>query len=149
MPLDGVDPCTLLTESDRAELGLDQPPILDVGLSALYGGETRLCSIRGFEPRVISLGVELSVTGGIELFFRPGVRSEVTPVEVAGFPAVLARPTTGIQDFCTVVIDVADGQAVDIQVANAGGEPPMPQPELCDTAERAAGFVMGNLLAQR
>jgi hypothetical protein len=147
--LEDLDPCTLLTEDDRVDLGLDQPPVANTALSALYGGETRLCSVRGFEPRVISLGVELSVTGGIELFFRPGVRSEITPIAVAGFPAVIARPTTGIQDFCTVIVDVASGQLVDIQVANAGGEPPTSQPELCSEAKRAAGLVMTNLLARR
>ncbi|WP_170183699.1 DUF3558 domain-containing protein [Pseudonocardia hydrocarbonoxydans] len=147
VPLDGVDPCTLLTDDDLTDLGLDGPPLLDVGLSALYGGETRQCTARGYEPRAITFSVELSVTGGIELFFRPGVRSEITPIEVAGFPAVIALPVT-IRDFCTVVVDVAPGQLVDVQMANGGRQPPIPQADLCVDAQRAAGIVMGNLLAQ-
>lgn len=129
-------------------LELDQPPVLDVGLSGLYGGETRQCVIGSFEPRAITFSVLLSVTGGIELFFRPGVRSEITPIEVAGFPAIIALPVT-IRDFCTVVVDVAPGQVVDVSVANGGRLPPIPQADLCADAERAAGIAMDNLLAQR
>lgn len=146
--LDGLDPCTLLTGSDRRELGLDQRPVLDVAPSALYGGVTQLCSIGGFEPRAISVGVELSVTGGIELFFRPGVRSEIRPIEVEGFPAVVAVPVQ-ITDFCTVVLDVAPGQAVDVQFADGGRVPPIPQDLLCSDAQRVAALVMVNLLRQR
>lgn len=149
VPLDGLDPCTLLTADQRAELGLDQPPVLDVGPSTLYnGGVTQLCSIGGFEPRVIAVSIQLSVTGGIELFLRPGVRSQITPIDVQGFPAVVAVPAS-LRDFCTVVVDVAPGQAVDIQVATGGGQPPIPQPELCTVAQRLAATVMDNLLARR
>lgn len=130
------------------ELGLDQPPVPNTALSALYGGEIRQCAIGGFEPRAISVSVLLSVTGGIELFFRPGVRSEITPVDVQGFPAIVAVPVT-IRDFCTVVVDVAPGQAVDVSVANGGRLPPIPQADLCADARRTAGIVTGNLLAQR
>lgn len=145
VPLDGVDPCALLTADDRVDVGLDQRPVLDVGLSALYGGETRQCVIGTFEPRAITVSIELSVTGGIELFFRPGVRSEIAPIEVAGFPAIIALPVT-IRDFCTVAVDVAPGQLVDVSVADGGRLPAIPQPDLCVDAERTAGIVMGNLL---
>lgn len=148
VPLDGVDPCTLLTADDRTRLGLDQPPVANVGLSALYGGEISQCAVRGFEPRAISVSVLLSVTGGIELYFRPGVRSEITPIEVAGFPAIIAVPVT-MRDFCTIVVDVAPGQVVDVQVADGGRRPPVPQADLCTDAEYTAGIVMDNLLAQR
>ena len=146
--MDGVDPCTLLTDEDRVDLGLDQRPVLDVGLSALYGGETQQCVIGGFEPRAITVSIELSVTGGIELFFRPGVRSEITPIEVEGFPAIVAVPAS-IRDFCTVVVDVAPGQLVDVSVADGGRRPPIPQPDLCVDAEATVGIVLGNLLEQR
>ena len=146
--LDGLDPCTLLPRTDLAELGLEAPPRLTVAPSGLYGGEVRLCTARGYEPRVVSAGVILSVTGGIDLYLRPGVRSEITPIDVEGFPAIVAVPTT-LRDFCTVVVDIAPGQAVDVQVADGGGVPPVPQAGLCADAERTAAAVMQNLLAAR
>ena len=106
---------------------------------------TEQCSIRGFEPRVLSVSVELSVTGGVELFFRPGTPSRVTPITVRGFPAVEAVPP--IDYFCTVAIDVAPGQLVDGSVSNGGGD--LTQPQLCVEAERIAPIVLGNLLAAR
>ena len=30
VPIDGVDPCSLLTEAQRAELGLDRRPVFDL-----------------------------------------------------------------------------------------------------------------------
>lgn len=147
--VDDLDPCTLLSETDRADLGLDGMPLLDVGLSGLWGGETQLCSIRGYEPRAIALGVQLSVTGGVDLFFGSGVRSEVRPTEVQKFPAIIAVPPRSMRDFCNVVVDVAPGQALDIYVADGGRRPPIMQPELCTTAEEVAEVVMRNLLAAR
>ena len=147
VPVDGIDPCSLLTEADRAELGLDFEPVLDVNTSSLYnGGITQLCSIRGSEP-AISVGVELSVTGGIELFLRPGVQATVTPTDVANFPAVVADPTR-FTEFCAVVVDVAPQQVVDVDVSNGGRTPPMTEPELCGEAERIARIIMHNLLAR-
>jgi hypothetical protein len=148
VPVDGVDPCTLLTEADRAELRLDFEPVLDVNTSELYnGGVTQLCSIRSSEPGVGSVGVNLSVTGGIELFLRPRVPAVLTATEVAGFPALVADPTR-FTEFCNVVVDVAPQQAVDVGVRNAGNVPALPEAELCREAERVAGIVMNNLLAR-
>ena len=145
VPVDGIDPCTLLTEADRAELRLDFEPVLDVNTSELYnGGVTQLCSIRGSKP-VTSVGVELSVTGGIELFLRPRVQATITPVDVASFPAIVADPVY-FTEFCAVVVDVAPRQVVDVSVSNGGRTPPRSKAELCRDAERIAGIVMNNLL---
>ena len=43
VPIDGVDPCTLLTEEQREELGLDGRPLLDRSPSLLYPGEVFRC----------------------------------------------------------------------------------------------------------
>ena len=149
VPVDGIDPCTLLTEADRAELGLDFEPRLTTSPSTLYnGGIIQLCSIRSSRPGVGSVGVALSVTGGIELFLRPGVPATITPIQLAGFPAVVADPTR-FTEFCNVVVDVAPQQVVDIDVANAGNIPAIPEAELCREAEQIASIVMGNLLVRR
>ncbi len=146
VPVDGIDPCTLLTEADRAELRLDFEPRLTVSPSGLYnGGVIQLCSIRSSVPGVGSVGVALSVTGGIELFLRPRVPAVITPTSAAGFPAVIADPNR-FTEFCNVVVDVAPRQVVDIDVANAGNVPPIPEAELCREAGRVAEIVMRNLL---
>ena len=91
--------------------------------------------------------MELSVTGGVELFLQPRVPATITLTAVAGFPAVLADPAE-LTEFCAIVVDVAPQQVVDISVRNAGNVPAIPEAELCRSAERVAGIVMGNLLAR-
>jgi Protein of unknown function (DUF3558) len=145
--LDGVDPCSLLTAEQRAELGLDGRPVFDEGPSRLYNGEVPLCAIRGFEPRAILVGVSLVTTAGIELYTSGDLLVELRPMQVRGFPALLAVETRNA-DSCSVIVDVAPGQLLDIQFRDGGREPPIPQPQLCQDAEVAADAVMATLLAR-
>jgi hypothetical protein len=144
--VDDLDPCGLLTPGELATLGLEPDGNLDVRGSGLCGGVTALCSWQGFEPRAISVGVNLSVTGGIELFPERRVPGIVTPLDVRCFPAVLAR-SDRFPEACMVVVDVADGQALDVQFRDGGRLPRNPQDELCDGARQVADLVMGTLLA--
>jgi hypothetical protein len=144
--LDGVDPCSLLTEEQRAELGLDARPVFSEAPIGLYpGSDVPACDIRGFEPRAVATGISLVTTVGIERFTSGELDAELRPVEVQGFPAVVAVPTR-FTDYCTVIVDVAPGQLLDVQFATGGRQPPIPQPQLCRDAEIVAGAAMTTLL---
>jgi hypothetical protein len=144
--LDGVDPCSLLTERQRAELGLDGRPVFSQTPIGLYpGADVPACDIRGFEPRAVATGISLVTTVGIERFTSGELAAELRPISVEGFPAVLAVPTR-FTDYCTVIVDVAPGQLLDVQFATGGQQPPIPQPQLCRDAEIVAGEVMETLL---
>lgn len=145
--LDGVDPCELLTGEQRAELGLDGRPLSDSAPSDLYGGNVPSCVIRGSEPREVFVGVNLVRSAGIERFSTSlGLAAELRPVQVRGFPALVVTPTR-YTTYCTVVVDVAPGQLIDAQFSDGGGQPPVPQPQLCQGAEALADAVMASLLA--
>jgi hypothetical protein len=147
VPIDGVDPCALLTPEQRAELGLDVRTVFDLGPSLLYpGNDVPACVMRGFEPRAITVGVSIVTTVGIELFTSGKLAAEVRPVQVRGFPAVVAVPTR-FTKYCTVIVDVAPGQLLDVQFADGGRKPPIPQPQLCRDAETVADVAMATLLA--
>jgi hypothetical protein len=87
-------------------------------------------------------------TVGIELFTSGELAAEIRPATVRGFPAVVAVPTR-FTDGCTVIVDVAPSQLLDIQFADGGREPPIPQPQLCSDAQAVADAVMVTLLASR
>ncbi len=146
--IDGVDPCTLLTEAQRGELGLDGRPVFDKSPSLLYPGDVPMCVTRGFEPRAVITSISLVTTAGIEFFSSETLAADVRAADVAGFPAVIARPTQ-YTEFCDVVVDVAPGQLVDVQSQDGGRNPPIPQEQLCQDAERTATAVMGTLLLVR
>jgi hypothetical protein len=144
--LDGVDPCSLLTEQQRADLGLDGRPVFSQAPVGLYpGAEVPLCTIGGFEPRAVTVGLSLVTTVGIERFTSGELAAEIRPITVQGFPAVVAVPTR-FTEFCTVVLDVAPGQLVDVQFRDGGRRPPIPQPQLCRDAELVSVEVMATLL---
>jgi hypothetical protein len=147
VPIDDVDPCTLLTREQRAELRLDRPPQPRREPSLLYPGEVSWCSIGGNEP-AISVSISIVTTVGIEFWTSGQATADIHPVEVAGFPALVARSQT-FDDGCNVLVDVAPGQLLDIQVRSAGADPPILEDQLCRDAEQAASLVMDTLLRQQ
>ena len=145
--LDDVDPCTLLTRQQRAELQLDQQPLPDKQPSVLYPGEVSSCSISGNVP-AIAFYIQAVTTAGIEFFTTGQTASEVQIAEIAGFPAAIAAPMH-TDDSCKALVDTAPGQMLDVQARSAGANPPIPEQELCHDAEQAANMVMETLLDQR
>jgi hypothetical protein len=144
--LEGVDPCSLLTGQQRAELGLDARPVFSQTPVGLYpGADVPACDIGGFEPRAVAVGISLVTNVGIERFTSGELAAEIRPITVLDFPAVVAVPTR-FTEYCTVVVDIAAGQLLDVQFRNGGGQPPIPQPQLCRDAEIVAGEVTETLL---
>jgi hypothetical protein len=87
-------------------------------------------------------------TAGIELFTSGNLAAQVRPIQVQGFPAVVAEPTR-FTEYCTVIVDVAPGQLLDVQFRDGGRQPPIPQDQLCRDAEQVASVAMGTLLSSR
>ncbi|WP_219412950.1 DUF3558 domain-containing protein [Pseudonocardia nigra] len=145
LPLDGVDPCALLTPDQRASLGLDGDPVPYRSTAPGFAGPA--CSISGFEPRAVAVGLALATGNGIEVLTNSdALTDEITPITIAGFPAILARPKN--PDFCSVDVDVADGQFLDVQFADGGRLPPIPQDQLCRDAVEVAEQVLTTLLSR-
>jgi hypothetical protein len=147
VPIDDVDPCTLLTRAQRAELQLDRPPLGGREPSVLYPGDVSSCSIGGTGPK-ISVSISVVTTAGIEFWTSGQAAADLQPAEVAGFPALVARSQT-LDDGCNVLLDVAPGQHLDVQTRSSGADPPIPENQLCRDAERAANLVMETLLSQQ
>jgi uncharacterized protein DUF3558 len=149
MPIDGVDPCSLLTEEQREELGLDGRPVFDSSPTNLYpGGDVPACVVSGFEPRAVWVGVNLVATTGIERYTSGELLVDIRPTEVHGFPALTVIPRD-FTEWCSVIVDIAPGQLIDVHFADGGRKPPIPQDQLCDDAAVVADRVMDTLLASR
>jgi hypothetical protein len=145
--LDGIDPCTLLTEDQRTELGLNGRPVLDRSPTSVYpGGDVPSCTIRGFEPRAVWVGLTLVTTTGIERYSAGDLRVDVQPATVRGFPALIARPQR-FTEWCSFIVDVAPGQLLEVHFADGGGTRPVPQEQLCNDAAVVADRVLETLLS--
>lgn len=147
VPVRDVNPCDLLTEAQRAEIGLETPPLYSPAEgSILFEGPEPLCASNSFRPRAIAVGVATPHDGlGITALTGRPVRSELTVLDVQGFPAVLARPRFDPL-FCQVLVDVAPGAALSV-IFRDGGRGNVPQDDLCDGAVQTANAAMTTLLS--
>ncbi len=145
--LDGVDPCSLLTEEQFASLGFDGPPLRSEPVVELFQGVVPTCTVTGFSSRPAAIGIGMVTTIGIERWRDDDLAVEITRTVVAGFPAVVAMPTRS-NKYCSVDVDVASGQLVDVQVLDGGGHPALSQRDLCARAAQSAALIVEALVVQ-
>ena len=145
--LDGVDPCSLLTRTQQTALGLDSEPQLVSTYVALFRGEVPTCTIRGPSPESRLLGISTVTTVGIERLREADIAASVQPTLVAAFPALVIKPTR-YSDYCSVEVDVAPGQLLDVQSGGGSPKAPIPQDELCAHARQSAEAAMAALVTR-
>jgi Protein of unknown function (DUF3558) len=139
IPLDKVNPCTILTKDQRAALSLDTTPspYTDTELKA------KACTIRGtYSGQVARLAL---VTGeGADLWISDEAQNTAKVISVVGFPALQVR-TPGLDTLCNVEVDVARGEHLDVLFRDGGGATPLSQDDLCLGAQRVAEAAMTSL----
>jgi hypothetical protein len=132
----GADPCGLLTDAQKQTFGLTRTPQT---LKSSGHKDATACSISSGD---FSYGISVVATPneGIELYAG---RPTTSPVQIAGFPALLDKPQ-GMGNVCFLGVDVADGQLLDLQVDSSK----IPVDELCTRAV-AIGEAMIQTIASR
>jgi Protein of unknown function (DUF3558) len=98
----------------------------------------------GFRPDAIGVGISTVTTVGVERWQENDLAAQVRTTTIAGFPAVVATPTR-FTTYCSVEVDVASGQLLDVQFTDGGRQPPLAQNELCRRGEQAAEAAMTTL----
>lgn len=139
-PLDGVDPCELLTTDQRAQLGFDREPLADTEGGF---GDAPTCSFRNSGAKV---GARLSLVTAesMSVWTDDTAQVEATPVVISGFPGLVIK-TPDLDLSCNVAVDVADGQHLDVLYRDDGAQPPAPLDQLCSGAQRVAESAVASL----
>ena len=132
--VEGVDPCALLTEPQRSEFGLDQPPQPSDDAPGKKG-----CTISRSD-RQHFVGIVADTTAGIDDYAKS--EGKVTKLEVGGFPSLLVEADTALGLACSVTVDVSDGQVVDVGAFSLGD---VDIPTLCQVVQPVAAAVVANL----
>lgn len=132
--VEGVDPCSLLTEAQRAEFGLDQPPQPSDDAPGKKG-----CTISRSDREHI-VGIVADTTAGIDDYAKSD--GKVTRLEVGGFPALLVEADTPLGLTCSVTVDVSDGQVVDVSAISLGD---VDLTALCRIVQPVAAAVVTNV----
>jgi hypothetical protein len=134
--LKGVDPCGLLTDAQRQQLGYVGAPRKSP--SNAYPGHD-MCGMSAAGDKYTSTMVAVTTEGAERYSENPNV--EATTLTVGGFPAQLAK-LKGLNDACVLGLDVADRQMVTIQVKSQEG---LGQDELCQKVQAMGEAVMTTL----
>ncbi|RZS41358.1 uncharacterized protein DUF3558 [Herbihabitans rhizosphaerae] len=148
-PLDmrAVDPCRVLAATPLRELGIDKAPETRESVQPFPQAKACAAQASAGTPK-FGLGLMvLPVTDRSAADYVKYTReagAEVQPMQVAGYPGYLIKPTNRIR--CDVVVDVADGQLLYVQHTDVSVPQKVPQATLCqsvvpnaEAAVRAAG----------
>lgn len=135
--LRGIDPCQLLTAQQLAELTLTEPGAKE----DLPWGE-QMCGWQNSNLS-IALGPDTRGDGLEETYRRKDDFDNFAISTVDGYPAVRVNAATQI---CTVVVGLADDQALFVDFGRVTGEDPAYR-DPCGFAETVAGLVLANLPA--
>ena len=140
LSLVGVNPCTILSSSQRADLSLDAPP---TAYTDAEFDKAKACSIRGLESGTVAR-LALVVNMGVDVWLSDEAQVQTQSVTADGFPAIVVR-TPGLTDACNVEVDTADNQFLDVLFRDGGNSPPIPQDTLCLGAQRVAEAAVSSL----
>ena len=144
LSLDGIEPCSLFTDAQLAELGVEGKP--EAG-SSDDQFNAPLCTLDGpqTEP-YFSYDVLLITDLGIDTWLTGRRNVDSWLVSVGGFPAVDFK-TKGVEDRdCSTTVDVADGQQL---MVNQFPLSDVDYKELCQLSEKAATMALQTLQTLR
>jgi hypothetical protein len=155
--LTGVDPCSdVLTVKQlhllAYDLGYQRRP--QPGTSGVHGGPD--CSYSSSLPpdqasRDIGVLISISTSEGAEAWLIDPARKSSADLArhatVAGFPA-LVLPNPKFVDNCAVVVDVHDGQYLEVAGNPSGGAKGSSPEPYCAEAQRVAELVIATLSAR-
>jgi hypothetical protein len=140
LPLDGVDPCSILTAAQRAGLSLDSTP---VAYTDTEFDEARACAMRDAESGT-ETRLALVVDMGVDVWVSAEAQVRTQSATVVGYPALVVR-TPGLDDACDVDVDTGAHQFLDVLYRDGGNDPPIAQDTLCLGARRVADAAVASL----
>ena len=112
LPLSGIDPCSLLTSAQQAQLGVDP----GVEGHPDVNWHDPQCGFQLVNPGTLpSYNVQTVTTEGIQFWLNPLLANNTKPVSIGGFPAVDVTSKATVANGCQTVVSVADGQMLIVQ----------------------------------
>ncbi len=144
LPLDGVKPCSLFTEAQLTELGIDREPRTGSNNGQLKGPTCTL-DVAAKEP-FYTYTAQLITDMGVEEWLTGKRNVDAWLVAVGDYPAVNFK-TMGVDDEeCITTVDVADGQQLMIDLYPLES---VDYRQLCQMSEKAAAMALQTLQTLR
>ncbi|MFB9431448.1 DUF3558 domain-containing protein [Streptoalloteichus tenebrarius] len=143
IPATSIDACKVFGKDQLKTLGLDSEPRKATNGADRFGNQGCIVSKVGGDPYFNYLVIPVPQEG-VDAWLKGDRDSDIKQVTVSGFGAVRAHPngTSGLA--CSVVVDIADGQSLNVQFT-AGTPKSFDQEQLCDRARQGAELAMRTL----
>jgi hypothetical protein len=146
LKLDGVEPCALFTDVQLGQLKIDEVR-KSTNNSTQYKGMLKCVLSVNKQKPYTNYSVTLATNEGIAPWLSGKRNVDAKLGSVAGYPAATYWIKGGSGhdiDGCDTSVDVADGQQLMVDVNN-DGQHSYALEELCQMAEKAAGFAVQTL----
>lgn len=141
LSLNGLDPCTLFTDAQRAELKVDEVRTRDSGSEQYKGMQECVLDVTKQEPFLNYSA--LAVTNEDVSVWLTGKRNvDAKLISVDGYPAAQFN-TKGVDTDCVVAIGVAKGQHLLVEMAPISGD--FTYGDICQASKRAAEMALQTL----
>jgi hypothetical protein len=152
LPLEGIDPCSLVTEQQRAGFAIDRPPLPGKQPEGGPLKDSPTCNYRSSTAEYSFLIISSTTVGLSEYLDQIGENPTRRSLVVDGFPASqdqLQMEADPGNDACFVDVDVADGQLLEVQFGQVASNKPLPMETLCAKAVEVAEAALTTLQGQR
>ncbi|TDQ05124.1 DUF3558 domain-containing protein [Labedaea rhizosphaerae] len=144
----GLDPCKALTDEQEKELqynrGWQSPPIADV--DGITGAPN--CAY-GSAPREFGSLISFVTNANVDVWLTdPEYKTDLPPTKttVSGFPAlqITVPRSAPLPDKCTILVDVHDGQYINVFSSRLAGGGVTGSAAYCQEAKKVAAMVLEN-----
>jgi uncharacterized protein DUF3558 len=147
LSLDGLDPCTLFTAQQRAQLQADDVRPSVAGGTTIYK-DMKQCSLdkEAAEP---FLGYSVIAVTNVDVSFWLNERrnADAKLISIAGYPAAEFH-TKGVEDSdCAVAVGVAKNQHLHVEMEPLSED--LKQDQICQLSEQAAEMALQTLQTLR
>ncbi|MFC4858894.1 DUF3558 domain-containing protein [Actinophytocola glycyrrhizae] len=140
--LEGLDPCTLYTAAQRAQLGVDDVDSGETESEVFKGMKECTLAVENQEPFYDYSALAVT-TEGVEAWLTGNRNVDAELISVQGFPAAQFK-FRGVEDEgCDIAVGVAEGQSLWIDVVPL--ERVFEQDELCQMVKEATEMAMTTL----
>lgn len=146
--LEGLDPCTLFTEEQRAQLQANDVESGEVGEDAEFYKGMKECVLYVDDQEPFYEYNAMAVTfEGVEQWLTGKRNAEAELTSVQGFPAVKLKFPNTDGEGCTYAIGVADQQHLMVEMMRMSRG--FTQEQICQMSEEAANMAITTLQTLR
>jgi hypothetical protein len=148
LSLDGLDPCTLFTESQRAQLQIDDVSTDDGSDSGTIYKDMKECILDKSAGEPFHSYDVVAVTNvDVSFWINDETNADAELISIDGYPAAKFHIKGGGTYDCAVALGVAKNQHLHVEMASLSDD--VKGDQLCQGSERAAEMALRTLQTLR